>query len=475
VARERFNLREAAFERPLFSSPADNPPPFRMAAPEPHRPDRIAFIAAYGLLAIGAAFGVYVFLQPSTTVAPTHFTRPDDEVRDFSIARNELGDISRALPSIRHLEFRHAVPVVIESEDAALNDAISDRDPRFSDEYLKIESDYRAMLGLFKPGADLRSEQSKAFKQLLGFYESRQKRMVIVSGVSADNKSTVIELLKRRNYKTVTTLAHEMTHALQDQNFDLEKLRNVHDDSDRLMALKAVVEGDATVTGFVYGLRASNTDEYGRSIELGLKPQETPWDAIELVSTSMPFEYSAGARFVHEAIKRGGWRAVDKLFSNPPVSTQQIAYPQLYFDRVRVPQQIAIRGYEQSMAGWKPVKGDTLGVLLITAAFRRNDSWSEQLESLPRHWAGDRLVVLRKENALSVIWLVAFDNPGDAARFAWGYAQVLDKIANQAAHHVERRGDNVMVLVGEGSQRPALISSLWSGSTVRGQSSSADD
>jgi hypothetical protein len=311
--------------------------------------------------------------------------------------------------------------------------------------------------------------------------------MVILSGVSADDKSTVIEQLKRRNYKTETTLAHEMTHALQDQNFGLAKVEGISDNTDRLTVMKSVIEGDATVTGFIYGLQNGNFDENGINIDFGNRPGEIPWQAIERVSSRMPFQYSAGAHFVAEAYKRHGWAGINRLFSNPPVSSQQIAYPQYYFDSPRMPLQIRIKGYERELQGWTPVANDTLGVLLIAGAFARGTVWSERVEGPLRHWSGDRLLVLRKQNDLFLVWMVAFDNPVDAATFASIYSQALDKAprapdkatqvsdkALKAPRLLARHGKMVLVLIGANSSSSALSSALWSQTTVEPDAPSAE-
>src|SRR5205823_590423 len=53
--------------------------------------------------------------------------------------------------------------------------------------------------------------------------------------------------------KEILSLAHEFTHALQDQHFDLDELQSgASDNDDRTRAALALIEGDATLTSALY-------------------------------------------------------------------------------------------------------------------------------------------------------------------------------------------------------------------------------
>ena len=122
-------------------------------------------------------------------------------------------------------------------------------------------------------------------------------------------------------------LAHELTHALQDQNFDLELAdgRESPTTSDAMLAFKALVEGDATLAGFAY-VRGGMDDTLADFITAHLTdlPQisaakET--NVPDALSIPFIFQYAEGAAFVREAYRRGGWDAVDAAFREPPEST----------------------------------------------------------------------------------------------------------------------------------------------------------
>src|SRR5262249_8054576 len=87
-------------------------------------------------------------------------------------------------------------------------------------------------LGLVQGDVNL-LEQSNTLRQggTLAYYDSKTKR-VYVRGTELDVSRKV-------------TLAHELTHVLQDQSFDLSKLTKLDSDDARI-AFRTIVEGDAT-------------------------------------------------------------------------------------------------------------------------------------------------------------------------------------------------------------------------------------
>src|SRR4029077_20847080 len=90
-------------------------------------------------------------------------------------------------------------------------------------------------LGLLPAGASLRDLYVKLQgSQVIGYYDPTAKQLFIVSH---DGGLGPTERL---------TYAHEFTHELQDEHFDLNALglKQLHDDSDRGLAILSLVEGD---------------------------------------------------------------------------------------------------------------------------------------------------------------------------------------------------------------------------------------
>jgi hypothetical protein len=163
----------------------------------------------------------------------------------------------------------------------------------------------------------------------------------------------------------------------------------------------------------------------------------------------MLFQYSGGARFVAEAWRQGGWDAVDKLYNNPPRSSQQIMQPELYFDRPTPPLRIELAGYEDFLRGWNKVDDDTYGELLLKLIFDRNlPRHAPAFTILPR-WAGDRIITLQRGQELTLIWLIAFHDDAAADEFSRVYAQILDRLGGKSnPHRIATRSSAVLVTIG---------------------------
>jgi hypothetical protein len=121
-------------------------------------------------------------------------------------------------------------------------------------------------------------------------------------------------------------LVHELTHALQDQWFDLLALaRATAGDADRSRALAAVIEGDATRVELAYLATRPAADQAAVKARYDYDP--TPRSYAELDRT---FPYTVGRDFVTALANQGGNAAVDTAFRHPPASTAQVIDPRDY-------------------------------------------------------------------------------------------------------------------------------------------------
>jgi hypothetical protein len=126
-------------------------------------------------------------------------------------------------------------------------------------------------------------------------------------------------------------LAHELTHVLQDQHFDLGKLRGRARGSDAgsVAALDALVEGDATriEERFLAGLSQAERDEYAlRALAAPADDPERRATDPEVVRASFGAPAVFGPPIVAAISAGGGNASVDEAFAGPPSSTR------LYFD-----------------------------------------------------------------------------------------------------------------------------------------------
>jgi len=396
-------------------------------------------------------------------------------VRGDHVDSKQAEKIETGLQEIRQLRFNQPVPFVIKTRDEAeaMIEAVMMRD--YTDSQLQVSGTVGALVGLYPSQMDLKAESLKLLRsQVAGFYDPHSKDMVLVKGgADAGFWNGALQFMIQRDVVGEMLLAHELTHALQDQNFGLEKrLDEVKNNDDRALALKAVVEGDATLAGFAYAMGRMSNDT-SQALIGGLKdlPQTLAADAPgtpEGISVPLLFQYSEGVNFVAEAYRRGGWPAVDALYRRTPQSTHQILHPGLYFEDTVPAPRITVAGYEKIMGGWKQVDDDTYGELLLRVILERNLGKQSHEIPIASRWTADRMIVLQQSRGLSVIWMLAFSDNQAASHFAAVYATLLDRLlGGVSAHRIDYRSNVVLVVIGEGAHYfDHLAPAIWSASTI---------
>jgi len=391
-------------------------------------------------------------------------------VRGNSVNSDEAQKIERGIQNLRELSFKTSVPVIVMTPDQAEQAILEEIGREYTDQQLKTEGEAGAMVGLYPRGIDLKAESLKLLKsQIAGFYEPHRKEMILVSGnIELGLRDRFAEFLIQRDLAGEMLLAHELTHALQDQHFAVDQqLAKLKDDDDRQLALKSVTEGDATLAGLGYASGKMNDETVdilvARLEQLPAQFAAQTAGVPEALSEPLVFQYSAGARFVGEAFHRGGWKAVDELYRNPPQSSQQIMHPAFYFDHPVLPAAITISGYQQVLPGWEKDSENSLGALMLQVILKRNFGPDAPEVRLADRWAGDRMAVLRKGDSLTILWVVFFRDDRSARRFAIAYGTALDRtLGAGTAHHLETRPSTVMAVIGAGAnQYAALGAEVW--------------
>jgi hypothetical protein len=170
---------------------------------------------------------------------------------------------------------------------------------------------------------------------------------------------------------------------------------------------------------------------------------------------------------VSEAYKRGGWRAVDALYLKPPQSSQQIINPELYFDHPLPPAEVQLGGYLENLKDWKEADADTFGELSVQLILQLGIGKDAPEVALAKKWAGDRMVILSRGDDIAVIWMIAFRDENTASRFEQSYRALLDRTRASVPHHVDRRGNAVLVITGAiASQSSSLAPAVWKASKI---------
>ena len=224
------------------------------------------------------------------------------------------------------------------------------RDSSYPASERRVDEEVLKLLGLLEPGVDLRDVSATVFGQgVAGYYDPRSKRLRIVRGAQTTNR-----FLKE------ITLAHELTHALEDQRFGLD-LEDSSGSDDAALAQLALVEGSATAVMLTYGERHFSAEQTlgGLFASLGQDTGDLP----PFVEAQLLFPYLTGQRFIERLYATGddSWSVVNTAERfRPPVSTEQILHPEKYLE-VEQPDRVRLDTGRVLGEGWKRVVAGTWG------------------------------------------------------------------------------------------------------------------
>jgi hypothetical protein len=306
-------------------------------------------------------------------------------------------------------------------------------------------------------------------EQVAGYYDPKVQQFHLADWIDIDGQKPI--------------MAHELTHALQDQHFNLRRFEQwPKGDSDAELAAHALIEGDATLAMTMYvtsnPLRAlafikSLTGTEAATEELDKAPRA--------LRETLLFPYQEGLNWTRVVYQSGGWSKVSQAFTTLPQSTEQILHPEKYFAR-EAPVRISLPDIRLSLGrGWRQIDSDVNGewsFYLILDQFLKSAATSRQAAA---GWAGDRYAVHENARGQSVyISLSAWDTEKDAREFFDAYIKrsklrysnarvISDEPARWLARtsegdvSVEIRGKRVLVFEGllQTANRAALRK-LWS-------------
>lgn len=369
-------------------------------------------------------------VEPSAGLTETEL----DQFVNRSMARIEV---------VRELEFERPVDVTVinrsEYRTQYLDRVTGPTRPEWENQIWR---------GLFIIGADRNAadELDEALGGAVqGFYEPGQDSIVIVS----DSETPTVRPV---------TLVHELTHALQDQQFGLFVGGETRDEQ---AAYDTLVEGEAELVSELYFERCGDWScpDPGFSSGGRLEPG---------VAQVLLQPYTQGRQFVGRLRDEGGWEAVNEAHRNPPASTAQTITPGRY--PVDTPRDVTVP--DRSDPGWERFdqepEADTLGAASIFSMFAANDVIQPDRPASYSHpvsngWDGDQFVPYRNGTAFGYVWEIAWESGEDAERFAEAYRGLLEKNGGlergldtyvidegpyAGAYRLTRYGDTVQIVNG---------------------------
>lgn len=336
----------------------------------------------------------------------------------------QIQPIAEELHRISGMPLKHPVPCDYITKDKVneflqkrVKDVAKPEDLRAEELTLKMFGLVPADFDLAKNTVDLLTEQAAAF------YDYEKKKLFITDTTPGDTQQPV--------------LAHELAHAIADQNYGLSRyIKQGRKSDDGSSARMAVMEGQATWLMSEFLARRT-----GQSLKTSPGMLATMSSMNEADSGQFPvfdnsplylrmtlvFPYTKGMLFQHALFDRDGQYGFAEVFLKPPVSTQQILHPEKYFNGVK-PTQPALPEPKLGK-GYKGLVGGTLGELDHQVLLEQY-SGKEKAAELAPHWRGCNfeLVENTKEKRVVLLYAVEWDTEEAAREYFAAHRRQLQKM-----------------------------------------------
>ncbi len=262
-----------------------------------------------------------------------------------TFSQADVARVAKRVERLRGLRFERPVRALFLDRGEALELAQEISRSDYPAHRRRIDDESLKLLGLLRPSVDLGAAiDAVDEQQLLGFYDERSKRLVVIREPGATRP--LLEV----------TLAHELVHALEDQRFGLNSGKGLPDDA--VLAEAALAEGSATALMIDYA------DKYlslGDVLTLTGVPASAPLPPF--VEKLLLFPYVEGVKFIAEFRGAGAqWRPVDSIYRfRRPRSAEQILHPRGYAQDER-PEPVRVPPLAGSLGpGWRKVRATSLG------------------------------------------------------------------------------------------------------------------
>ncbi|HXU48608.1 MAG TPA: hypothetical protein VN727_06140 [Candidatus Binatia bacterium] len=274
--------------------------------------------------------------------------------------------------------------------------------------------------------------------QIAGLYDPKAKEFYIADWIPVDEQKEV--------------MAHELTHALEDQSFHIDPwIKAARPNDDGELARDSVSEGSAMAAMVDYDLedmhrsvrdlpdvsaliQASAVGEMDKDPKLSKAPI--------YIRDSLIFPYLAGVTFTQQFLKaHDGWQDLHLIFEHPPVSTQQIMHPEKYLADVQ-PVAIKLPDWKAvAPADWKLLEENVMGEFGVEELLKQFLGEDAAKLTSPG-WTGDRYAVFEdsKDKTLPIVFVLDMDSEEDAARFFGQYSSALE-MKYQTRTHLLRQAN----------------------------------
>jgi len=320
-----------------------------------------------------------------------------------------IAEVEEQVEAVRGLAFERRVnvePVTPEEIDRRLGKYL---DVYYPKRFYARRSDAWATIGAIPRNVGiLGAIDAYQQGQVLGFYDSQNGELVYTGDADLDRLEHFV-------------LAHELTHAIDDQHFDLDRLDDlvVRCEDEPFQAALGIVEGSANHFATQVLLRfpvASTSSAPG-----GGSAGEVPPLMLEIFA----YPYTAGQRFADALADAGGSAAVDRALRTFPTTTEQILHPTKYPDDVS--ERVDVPDFAPTFGpGWRDHDVMVVGEMWLKALLDLRLEESASIDAAAG-WDGGTYRAWSDGADVAVILSTIWDTPADAEEFREALAEWVSR------------------------------------------------
>ena len=331
-------------------------------------------------------------------------------------------ELERAVPALmrfvqeaRGLPFTAPVKVTLLPDQAFRARLTEEDESEQAEAEEELETTQRVLegLGLLERGIDLEAAVESLYGDAVaGFYDPEEDDLVV-----RGEELTV---------SVRTTLVHELTHALQDQHFDIHRPDLDDRDDEASTGFTGLVEGDAVRVERLYLESLTPEERKQGELEELMAGAGIDEDLPRILLQLVAFPYLYGPEFTTAVFEAEGQARLDAAYVEPPTTSEQLLHPEAFLRGETIAPVTAPK------PDGEEIDAGVIGELVLLLILNESGVSGEQAAA---GWAGDRYVAWRDGDETCVRMVVAMDTPRDGLELR----RALDRLADER-DGVEVRG-----------------------------------
>ncbi len=340
---------------------------------------------------------------------PSKERRPGAE----SFREKQVAAIARSLASIRGIALLHPIAVEVVSKERMKTRILAMGKVRMTPAQHQSEALLQKRFGLLPERADAEAMMAGLWgEKMTSVYDLDAKTLLVGDWVGSGEHNSI---------------RLQVAHALLDQHFQLLSLMSTSRSSDERAARRAVIEGDAIALLLEEQMADSHqpppwgnsavvqaiSDKLKASLQ---SPKTLPFYTRE----QLQFPFLTGLSFVAQLRSHHRWSEVSKVYSRPPLSTEQLLHPSRYSAN-EMPQSVLAGTLPGALPRFTQLHKDTLGEKGFELFLRAHGVDEAKAVVAAAGWGGDAIAVLtepghtgNRSKGTVGVFMSSWDNESDA-------------------------------------------------------------